>query len=291
MYGGGKDGNGHDHVYCRYVSKHKPLDCPAAQARYWSDYRDVAAYDGGYEASPGMEGFDHYSAYGRNEGRIWHSELCNDDGTNLHSVCEVKHTSDAYEYDFLRQPLNNERAITFSVKAHNDAHVGFFTSQAAGDSASHMGPQYEIVLCGWGGTQTVIREAAQGDNHAVTDTTGYIDPDDFRQFWASAANGLIRLGAGNIIGFNVIASWQDPNEVLNARLAAVATGWGNEGDWVVCLPEQCSGVFDAAVATLTGSIRRGPYAVILHDHLPFLKRFSTERKKHGLTQNDSTARV
>lgn len=48
--------------------------------------------------------------------------------------------------------------------------------------------------------------------------------------------------------------WQDPNEILDIRLAAVATGWGNEGDWVVCLPEQCSGFFDATDAVLQGPV-------------------------------------
>ena len=157
---------------------------------------------------------------------------------------------------------------SFSVKANNDAHIGFFENDDAanvgdaGDFAgtSH-GPQYEIVLSGWGGTQSVIREAAQGENHAVTDTTGYLNPNDFRQFWASAANGLLRIGAGNIVGFNVFMQWQDPNDFLDVTKAAVATGWGNEGDWVVCIPEQCSGWFDATVATLSaepGSTSTGP---------------------------------
>ena len=246
---------GHEHVYCRYLSNHQHRDCPAAQARYWQDYRDVAAYDGGYEASVGYEAWDHYQHYGMNEGRIWHSELCEEDGTNKFSECEIKHTSDQYEYDYLSSNLGPEKAITFAVKAHNDAHIGFFESEGlAGDAGdfggSSHGPQYEIVLSGWDGTQSVIREAAQGENHATTDTTGYLNENDFRQFWASAANGLIRLGAGNIVGFNVFMQWQDPNEVLDVTKAAVATGWGNEGDWVVCLPEQCSGWFDATVATL-----------------------------------------
>ena len=30
---------GHEHVYCRHLSQHIHLDCPAAQARYWQDYR------------------------------------------------------------------------------------------------------------------------------------------------------------------------------------------------------------------------------------------------------------
>ena len=269
---------GHEHVYCRYLSHHVHLDCPAAQARYWQDYRDVAAYDGGYESTVGMEAWDHYQQYGQNEGRIWHSELCEADGTNKFSECEIKHTSDQYEYDYLSSPLLAEKAITFSVKAHNDAHIGFFETNDArntGDAgdfagATH-GPQYEIVLSGWGGTQSVIREQAQGENHAVTDTTGYLNENDFRQFWASAANGLIRLGAGNIIGFNVVMQWQDPNAILDVQYAAVATGWGNAGDWVVCLPERCSGWFDATEATLSaapGSGSTGP-VVCTNDHNNF----------------------
>ena len=31
------DSDGHDKVRCRYVSQHKPIDCPAAQARYWQE--------------------------------------------------------------------------------------------------------------------------------------------------------------------------------------------------------------------------------------------------------------
>ena len=56
-------------------------------------------------------------------------------------------------------------------------------------------------------------------------------------------------------------SWQDPNAVLDVTKAAVATGWGNEGDWVVCLPETCSGWFDAVDATLSaapGATGTGP---------------------------------
>ncbi len=265
------DPNGHDHVYCRYLSHHQPLNCPAAQARYWQDYRDVSAdHDprhsaGGSDHSTalGTSAFDHYSNYGRQEGRIWHNELCEEDGTNKYSECEIKHTSDAYEYDFFSQPLDPDKAITFSVRAHNDAHIGFFEDTSQGGSASGHGPQYEVVLSGWGGTQSVIREAAQGENHAVTDTTGYLNENDFRQFWASAANGLIRLGAGNIPGFNVFMQWQDPNEILDIQLAAVATGWGNEGDWVVCLPEQCSGFFDATEAVLQGPV------VCTNDHNNF----------------------
>ena len=56
---------------------------------------DVAAAD--VAGSIGMEAWDHFNAWGSMEGRIWHSELCNEDGTNKRSMCEVKHTTDQYE--------------------------------------------------------------------------------------------------------------------------------------------------------------------------------------------------
>ena len=96
-----------------------------------------------------------------------------------------------------------------------------------------------------------MEEEAQGENHAVLDTTGVLSPTAFRHFWASAANGIIRLGRGNVVGFNVLLQWQDPNEVLDLHWAAVATGWGSEGDWVLCLPELCSGYHDAMDTTGT----------------------------------------
>ena len=187
-------------------------------------------------------------------------QLCNAGGTNKRSPCERKHTTDQYEYDFLSEPLGDDKTITFSVKANNDAHVGFFDNQETngaprdvqGQYTIDLGAQYEIVICGWGGTQSVIREEAQGDAKALTDTTGYLDANDYRQFWASAANGLIRVGAGNDVGTHVFLVFQDPNDILTVNWAAVATGWGSEGDWIVCIPEKCTGTHDAVTAELSG---------------------------------------
>ena len=75
----------------------------------------------------------------------------------------------------------------------------------------------------------------------------------YRQFWASAANGLVRVGTGNIVGFHTFLTWQDPDVVLAVKYAAVSTGWGADGDWVVCIPERCSGFFDAVDAKLVGA--------------------------------------
>ena len=271
-----QDPNGHDHVYCRFVSQHHDYNCQAASARYYHDYRDVAGDDragacghatGEGGGAAGCDAFDHFTRYGKHEGRIWHSELCNDDGTNKNSFCEVKHTSAVYEYDFLQNELGDTGAITFSVRAANDAHIGFFETQdgltdtqcdGSDGCDDPAGPQYEIILCGWGGASSTIRSETQsprdGGSIPLQDTTGMITADDFRQFWASAVNGLVRVGAGNLVGSNVIMQWQDPDAFLHVRWAGVATGWGAEGDWVVCLPEKCTGFFNAADALLSGPI-------------------------------------
>ena len=157
------DPDKHNAVRCRIETNHKPVDCPAAQARYWHDYQNIAA-GGSDNGGPGIEAFDHFIESGANSGTIWHSELCNSDGTNKHSYCQAKHTDKGYHYQFLDQKLPAEKAITFSVRAHNDAHIGFFTSRAKGKSAAKLGAQYEIVLSGWGGTMSVIRQSAQGKN-------------------------------------------------------------------------------------------------------------------------------
>lgn len=71
---------------------------------------------------------------------------------------------------------------------------------------------------------------------------------------ASAANGLIRLGRGNVVGFSVLLQWHDPDAILDIHWAAVATGWGSDGDWIVCLPENCAGWHDGFEAALTGNV-------------------------------------
>ena len=49
------------------------------------------------------------------------------------------------------QPLGQDKSVIFEVQAANDAHLGFFSSARSTDEV------YEIVLSGWGNTQSVVR--------------------------------------------------------------------------------------------------------------------------------------
>lgn len=171
--------------------------------------------------------------------------------------------------------LGPSRSVHFSVTASNDAHIGFF-DQPGGSWSGEGHEHYEIVLSGWGNTQSVIREASQGENHAVVDTTGFLSPDEPREFWASAwrgsrfqslrkfahcscitdatsvfsvpAGGEIKLGTGTDVGRNIIMSWTDPDPI-DPQYVAISTGFGSEGLWDICIVQG----MPAALAALTGA--------------------------------------
>jgi len=158
-------------------------------------------------------------------------------------TCMEASTANNGQYNTIfEQPLGSSKAITFTVRANNDAHVGFFS---ASKSLSEV---YEIVIGGWGNSWSVIRESNQGTNQVSQSTPQIVSGSEDREFWASAKNGLVQLGRGHKIGEQVVMSWQDPNP-HEAMYVGVMTGWGATGVWDVCLPKPspkiCSGASTA----------------------------------------------
>ena len=167
------------------------------------------------------------------------AELANPNVPAASRFCNDFTTSNLYDYtpNFMDTQLGPMKAVQFSVRASNDAHVAFFDhdiNDAAWTGNGHE--QYEIVISGWGNTQSVIRQSAQGTTEATADTTGFLSATEDRNFWASALNGLVRVGTGPVVGHNLIMEWQDP-EPINPEYAAVSTGWGAEGKWHICVVE------------------------------------------------------
>ena len=75
-------GSAHDDVVCRFVSQHKAINCDSASARYRADY-GVESCEGAGAVSPDKNcaPFQHFNERGKALGRIWHSELCEEDCT------------------------------------------------------------------------------------------------------------------------------------------------------------------------------------------------------------------
>ena len=131
--------------------------------------------------------------------------------------------------DFLgNSMIRDSESITFSVQASNDAHIGFMCNSC--------NDFYEIVIGGWANTKSVIRRKPLGTYDAVAknsaSTSGIVDGNEYRPFWAQALNGIVRFGTGHIIGQNVVIQWQDPSPIIPNNIGFM-TGYGSSGDWIV----------------------------------------------------------
>ena len=139
-------------------------------------------------------------------------------------------TGDTKKYDSVHfKKLAEDKAIVFTVRGKNDAHVGFF-SEKKSCKINCTNEMYEIVIGGWDNSKSVIRRGSQGTSKVERVMHSLLNPNEDRPFWADAKNGLVRLGKGKVIGSNIIIKWQD-NQPLDPSYVGFMTGWGSTGVW------------------------------------------------------------
>ena len=85
----------------------------------------------------------------------------------------------------------------------------------------------------WKASPLQIRESNQGRNQVVVATPGLLDGGEARPFWATANDGLVVVGRGNVIGQDEFMRWQDP-VAHDPVYVGVMDGWGATGDWSMC---------------------------------------------------------
>jgi hypothetical protein len=159
--------------------------------------------------------------------------------------CEevVSYNTESYD-TILARELGPAKAVTFTLTAPNDAHIGFFSKGKSLDEV------YEVVLGGWGGTQSVIRRSNQGDNEVVAATPDIVSAEEPREFWADVRQGVVRVGTTHEVGdeSSIVMQWKDPNP-FEATYVGFMSGWGAEGHWKVCFD---AGIADAPTETYIG---------------------------------------
>ncbi|XP_052062057.1 uncharacterized protein LOC127702080 isoform X2 [Mytilus californianus] len=121
-------------------------------------------------------------------------------------------------------------SITFKVKADNDAHIALMSSNNEND------PLYEIVLGGWGNTQSVIRDRKQG-GHLALHRGRVLNSNEYRTFTIKWNNGRIRVE--NELKKKLM-EWTDTTNPYKIRNVGVSTGWGSTGYWSFPCPD-CQG--------------------------------------------------
>ena len=150
---GVQDDQGFEHddrqACCRYVSDHRPINCNAARMRYTQDYLSITqcGYDnmiwdnqGGAgqwcnQDGLGSQGYDaayaHFTRQGQSSGYIWHSELCNLDGSDIivNQECSVNLNEDG-SWGSGAQTCGNVQGVAYFAVDNgydfyvNDEHIG-----------------------------------------------------------------------------------------------------------------------------------------------------------------------
>ena len=96
---------------------------------------------------------------------------------------------------------------------------------------------YEVVIGGWSNTKSVIRRAKQSQQKVEASTPSIVSPTEFRGFWITYNNGVIKVGKE---GQEAFMEWIDPNP-LPVNNMGYSTGWGSNGEFKFCVDEPVQG--------------------------------------------------
>lgn len=142
------------------------------------------------------------------------------------TVFQEIYTPNGYNYQVVGDDRvtipGGETYVKFEVKACNDAHVLLMQGTSTTQSI------YELVIGGWGNSQSVIRNQQQG-THLATTRHEPLNCYEFHPFWVSWDAGVIRVGSGLTVGEDEFISYTGPAFQVNH--VAVSTGWGATGEW------------------------------------------------------------
>lgn len=130
--------------------------------------------------------------------------------------------------------ISSYQAVVFRVKARNDAHI------ALSDVSGHNANKYEVVISGWSNTKSVIRYGNQYRNLVQKRTNGYLNQNEYREFWISwwDSGNKLRVGQGSIVGEQEFMN-ADLRDDKPINVIQFSTGWGSTGYWMVDKFEGC----------------------------------------------------
>jgi hypothetical protein len=129
----------------------------------------------------------------------------------------------------LRLDLSAAKSIVFEAKAERNIFIALtqFKDTYAQDK------MYEVLIGGFGNTKTQMRRTIYAGAPVLADvsTPSILDPNSFRPFWLSWADGKIRFGKGTVVGEQVVAEYTDPKPIPIYHLAIA--GWDVFGTVII----------------------------------------------------------
>ncbi|XP_060593777.1 fibropellin-1-like, partial [Ruditapes philippinarum] len=124
--------------------------------------------------------------------------------------------------------ISSVTSLTFQVKGRNDAHV-----LLQNDRNNYRTNVIEIVIGGWGNSQSVIRNSQQGTNR-VRYSGSVLSSSTYRWFWISWGSGCIQVGKGNSVGSSRIMNWCSYFPSMHG--VRFSFGFGSDGYFVFTNP-------------------------------------------------------
>lgn len=122
-------------------------------------------------------------------------------------------TQDQLEYTWF--PAGSS-GVVFRVKAANDAHIAFSSTEAEAD------PMLEVFIGGWKNTKSVIRKNRTKPDFAEVDTPAFLTSDEFRGFWIRWTDGYLNVGkegeAAPFLTYEI-------TDTFPINFVGVCTGW------------------------------------------------------------------
>ncbi|XP_033110354.1 adhesion G protein-coupled receptor E3-like [Anneissia japonica] len=164
----------------------------------------------------------------KSRGYDWEEDECSNDYCGMCKKQDCRHyeTNDQYIYQYNLPRIQSFAypPFEFSVKAQNDVHIALSAQD------TDLDPLYEIVIGGWGNTKSTIRRCKLCKGLVYFQSSGFLDPNDYRRFWIQFVDGNIAVG---YIGEVAFMTYNDPNP-LDVNYVGYSTGWGSCGSFQFC---------------------------------------------------------
>ncbi len=137
-------------------------------------------------------------------------------------------TPDEYKYESL-SIRTTHRNFVFRVRTCMDAHIKLLPDEVSG-----IDDYYEIVLGGYGNTQSDIRKPLSGGVQASAQTLNILNCEQFRVFWISWSpeDKTIRVGSGIIPGMFEIMFYTDVS-YIQVDTVEISTWEHYGGEWEI----------------------------------------------------------
>uniref|UniRef100_A0A8W8KLL6 Uncharacterized protein n=1 Tax=Magallana gigas TaxID=29159 RepID=A0A8W8KLL6_MAGGI len=135
-------------------------------------------------------------------------------------------------------------SVAFRARANNDVHIAL-----ASEDSSSSGTHYEIIIGGWGNTQSTIRFAI-GGTACVYQSGSYLTQTYFDEFWFSWTGNYVRVGTGSSPGSGIFMSCYHSTP-YTVNFIWIKTGYGSSGEWRFPNDVACSHVTNSYVSITT----------------------------------------